>query len=255
MVELEQNLTNKLVEKEKLGQMLQTQSDEDMIEVLEKMVAESNKRKEEKMKSEEDEKKILEGMEIQLKERDDAHSERIKSLEMLMDEKKKQLLESSDMLREQLESVMKEKQQLSKQLAEIDSNGGNKPHEVEILQKIIDVKREEVNQLKAANNSLRLEMERLGMIEVQLQVEKQRSEEMTAVIDMKNDQLRQVLDQYDDIQHQLDIEIEAHLACQQELEKVQWEKDTFLNNSINVSSVIGSKSWKNLANQKVGGEC
>jgi len=250
LVQLEQNLTNHKLEREKLGQVLQTQSDEEMMEVLEKMVADSTVLRANTMQLEEDEKTVFDNMELQLKARDDAHSERIKSLEMLMAEKKKQLLESSNTLRGQLGTVLKEKQQLTKQLTQIEANGGNRPPEVEILQQEIDMKREEVNQLKAANNSLRLDMERHEMLEVQLQVEKQRSEEMTAVIGLKNDQLRQVLDQYDDIQHQLDIEIAAHLACQQELEKKQYEKDNFLNNSINVSSVIGSKNWKNLANQK-----
>ena len=39
---------------------------------------------------------------------------------------------------------------------------------------------------------------------------------MNAVINMKNDQLRQVLDEYDNVQHQLEVEVSVHLACQQE---------------------------------------
>jgi len=238
-LELEDNLRNHQHEKEKLGQILQTESFDDMMLVLEKMKTGTNKLKES------EENKMLDDIETKLKERDTAHSERIKSLELLMNEKEKQLLESSSTLKGQLEDAMNEKVDLTNQLSQLNTN-----NEVDNLQKMIDVKREEVNQLKAANNSLRLEMERLGVVEVQLQVEKQRSEEMTEVISMKNDQLRQVLDQYDEIQHQLDIEVAAHLACQQELEKIQWEKENFLNNTVNVSSVIGSKNWKNLANRK-----
>ena len=62
-------------------------------------------------------------------------------------------------------------------------------------------------QLRAANNSLHIDLERYNGIEVQLQVEKQKVEEMNSVIKMKNEQLRQVLDEYDSVQHQLEIEV------------------------------------------------
>ena len=42
-------------------------------------------------------------------------------------------------------------------------------------------------------------------------MEKQKVEEMNSVIKMKNEQLRQVLDEYDSIQHQLDIEVKRLL--------------------------------------------
>ena len=48
--------------------------------------------------------------------------------------------------------------------------------------------------------------------------------------EMTHEQLRQVLDEYDNIQHQLEIEVAAHTSCQQELEKIQWDKENFLIN-------------------------
>merc|ERR1719153_364733 len=96
------------------------------------------------------------------------------------------------------------------------------------LRMVLDMKKEEVDQLKAANNSLQLELERFAGLELQMQVQKQRSEEMDAVIKMKNEQLRQLLDEYENIEEQLEIEIASHLACQQELERSQFRKENFL---------------------------
>jgi hypothetical protein len=68
---------------------------------------------------------------------------------------------------------------------------------------------------------------------------------MNAVIRMKNDQLRQVLDEYDNVQQQLEVEVSTHLACQQELEKSKWTKETFL--------VENEKRWKDVTNQRRSG--
>merc|ERR1712133_257218 len=62
------------------------------------------------------------------------------------------------------------------------------------------------------------------------------------------DQLRQVLDEYDCVQQQLEVEVSAHLACQQELEKSQWVADTILNPE--QQSTARDKTWKNISNQK-----
>ena len=93
------------------------------------------------------------------------------------------------------------------------------------------MKNEVTEQLKAANNSLLLEM--------------QKTEAMKAVINMKNDQLNQVLDEYDNVQEQLEVEVSAHLACQQELETSQWSRQNFL--------VENEKKWKDVTNQKKSG--
>jgi hypothetical protein len=79
---------------------------------------------------------------------------------------------------------------------------------------VLDLKKDETRQLKAANNVLLLEMERFGGLEMTLQVEMQKTDEMNAVINMKNDQLKQVLDEYDTEQEQLEVEASAHMACQ-----------------------------------------
>merc|ERR1712002_25921 len=85
----------------------------------------------------------------------------------------------------------------------------------------------------------------MGGLEIKLQVQMQKTEEMNAVINMKNDQLRQVLDEYDKVQQQLEVEVSAHLACQQELEKSQWAKEAFL--------LENEKRWKEISNQKMSG--
>ena len=61
------------------------------------------------------------------------------------------------------------------------------------------------------------------------------------MISVKNDQLHQVLDEYEALQHQLEIEVASHLACQQELERVQWTSQAFLGEE---------KEWKNRQNKK-----
>ena len=107
------------------------------------------------------------------------------------------------------------------------------------------MKNEVTEQLKAANNSLLLEMESFGVLGLNLHVEMQKTEEMNAVINMKNDQLNQVLDEYDNVQEQLEVEVSAHLACQQELETSQWRRQNFL--------VENEKKWKDVINQKKSG--
>jgi len=248
----EQQLTSHQLEKKKIGELLQTESIEDMMVEIQKIVADANKLKEESDQCKVDE----ESLGNQMKERDLAHNERINSLEILMAEKERELLESSTQISEQLVGSKKEIEKLNKELEKY----GNTKHvedpkleqEEESLKLVIDIRKLELDQLKAANNGLRLEMERLGVLDQQLQVEKQNSSEMTALIDLKNNQLHQVLDQYDEIQHQLDIETAAHLACQQELEKVQWDMENVTNYSTE-NSLIGSKNWKNMTNRKESG--
>merc|ERR1712014_230572 len=96
-----------------------------------------------------------------------------------------------------------------------------------------------------------LEVDRFGGLEVKLQVEMQKTEEMNAVINIKNDQLRQVLDEYDRVQEQLEVEVSAHLACQQELERNQWVAESIL--SPPQQSPAREKTWKNLSNQVESG--
>lgn len=250
----EQQLTNHQLEKKKIGELLQIESMEDMMMEIQKIVTETSKLKEESEQLRINE----ESLGNQLKERDLAHKDRINSLEILMAEKERELLESSNEITKQLSHSKKEIKQLT---IELEKHRNTKSvedpklqQEEESLQVVIDMRKLEVDQLKAANNSLRLEMERLCMLEAQLEVEKEHCSEMTSVINLKNNQLHQVLDQYDEIQHQLDIETAAHLACQQELEKVQWGMNKITNYSAD-NKLIGSKNWKNMTNQKAGKEC
>merc|ERR1712106_1277902 len=161
-----------------------------------------------------------------------------------------QMLQSSNLLRQQLAAAKGEIQQLQRQLAQLDNNtnvlsSGSLEHGIDSLRMVLDMKRGEIEQLKAANNSLRLELERFCGMEMKLQIEKQKTEEMNAVINMKNEQLRQVLDEYDNVQEQLEVEVSAHLACQQELEKNRWDMETFL--------LENEKRWNDINNQKMSG--
>merc|ERR1712106_1116812 len=175
---------------------------------------------------------------------------RVRSLEIVMAEKERQMLQSSNLVRQQLAAAKGEIQQLQRRLSHLDNNkyvlsSGTLEQEMNSMRIVLDMKREDTKQLKAANNSLRLETGRVGGLEVKLQVEMQKTEEMNAVINMKNDQLRQVLDEYDSVQEQLEVEVSAHLVCQQELEKNQWDRETFL--------LENEKRWKEINNQKMSG--
>ena len=194
--------------------------------------------------------RMTKGVGRQLTERDNAHSERVRSIEIVMAEKEKQLLQSSNLLRQQLADAKREIQQLQRQLVQLESDKmmsakGSLDQEIDSLRMVLDVKKDETEQLKAANNRLMLETERFGGLDVKLQVQMQKTEEMNAVINMKNDQLRQVLDEYDNVQQQLEVEVSAHVACQQELEKSKWAKETFL--------VKNEKRWKEVTNQRRSG--
>ena len=222
----------------------------DIIESVEAVVREASAVREEVKQLKEERLTLGKSVGRQLAERDTAHSERVRSLEMLMAEKEKQLLQSSNILRQQLAAAQREVEQLRTQLVHLHSkedsqHGGSLAQEMDSLRIVLDMKKEEIEKLKAANNGLMLELERFGGLEVKLQVQLQKTEEMDAVINIKNDQLRQVLDEYDKVQEQLEVEMSAHLACQQELERNQWAKDNFL--------LENEKKWKEMKNQKVSG--
>ena len=219
----------------------------DIIESVEAVVREASAVREEVKQLKEERLALGKSVGRQLAERDTAHSERVRSLEMLMAEKEKQLLQSSNILRQQLAAAKREVEQLRTQLVNLHSEQhcGSLDQEMESLRMVLDMKKGEIEKLKSANNGLMLELERFGGLEVKLQVQIQKTEEMDAVINIKNDQLRQVLDEYDKVQEQLEVEMSAHLACQQELERNQWAKDNFL--------LENEKKWKEMKNQKVSG--
>jgi len=194
--------------------------------------------------------KMEESLARQLAERDRAHSERVRTMEIGMVEKEKHLMQSSNQLRQQLAAARQETHKLQRQVSLLEQDkqtvgGGYLEDEVASLRQVLAMRREEADQLKAANNSLVLELERLAGLEVQLQVQCQKVEEMEAVVGGKNEQLRQVLDEYDQVQHQLEVEVAAHLACQQELEKIQWSRENVLQEN--------AKRWKEISNQQKSG--
>jgi len=237
-------------DKEHLKTLFCCDDNDGIVESIQKMLGEASAVRSEIEQLKENELKMAAGIGRQLGERDTAHSERVRSLEIVMTEKEKQMLQSSNLLRQQLAAVKREIEQLQRQLEQLESdrnilNSVSLEQEMESIRMVLDMKRGETDQLKVANNIFRLEMERFGGLEVKLQVEMQKTEEMNAVINMKNEQLRQVLDEYDSVQQQLEVEVSAHLACQQELEKNQWGKETFL--------LENEKRWKEINNQKMSG--
>lgn len=233
---------------QRLSQLLGGETD--LVGQVERMVSQATERESELGRLKEDNLRMSESVAVQLRERDKAHSEKVRSLEILMTEKEKQLLQNTNTIRQQLAAARQEAQQLQKQVERSDSNKmrfeeGSLEQELESMLVVLDMKKEENDQLKACNNTLRLELERHSGLEIQLQVERQKTEEMNSVIKLKNEQLRQLLDEYDNVQHQLEIEVAAHMSCQQELEKIQWDKENFL--------IENEKRWKELENQKKSG--
>jgi len=233
---------------QRLSQLLGSETD--LVGQVERIVSEAAERETEVGRLREDNLRMSESVAVQLRERDKAHSERVRSLEILMTEKEKQLLQNTNSIRQQLASAKQEAQQLQKQVERTETHKrrfeeGSLEQELESMMVVLDMKKEENDQLKACNNTLRLDLERHSGLEIQLQVEKQKTEEMNSVIKLKNEQLRQLLDEYDNVQHQLEIEVAAHMSCQQELEKIQWDKENFL--------IENEKRWKELENQKKSG--
>jgi hypothetical protein len=248
LTEVNKTLTQYESEKTRLSQLFGSESD--IFSSVESVLKEAAEKKSEMDKLRVENVQLAEDVAVQLRERDKAHSERVRSLEIVMNEKEKQLLQSSNVMRQQLASAKLESQQLQKQIETSDCkqrrmDSENLEQELESMLVVIDLKKEENDQLRAANNSLQIDLERYSGLEIQLQVEKQKVEEMNSVIKMKNEQLRQVLDEYDSVQHQLEIEVAAHMSCQQDLEKIQWDKENFL--------MENEKRWKELQNQKKSG--
>ena len=187
-------------------------SEAELVETVQRIVQQAAERETEVGRLREENRRIAEDVAVQLRERDKAHSERVRSLEILMTEKEKQLLQNTNSIRQQLASAKQEAQHLHKQVEVAETKRrrfeeGSLEQELESMLVVLDMKKEENDQLKACNNTLRLDLERITGVDIQLQVERQKTEEMSSVIKLKNDQLRQLLDEYDNVQHQLDIEV------------------------------------------------
>ena len=106
---------------------------------------------------------------------DISQSEKIKTLEIEMAEKENQLLRTSNNVRGQLATAKEEVSHLSKEVERFEnyknmSESGSWQQEAESLQLVLEMRKQELDKLKAANNSLLLQLERLGVVEVQLQV-------------------------------------------------------------------------------------
>merc|ERR1712226_34137 len=146
----------------RLSQLCGGHTETDLVESVERIVNEAAERETEVERLKEDNRMMSESVAVQLRERDKAHSERVRSLEILMTEKEKQLLQNSNSMRQQLASAKQEAHQLQKQLEAAETKRrrveeGSLEQEVESMLVVLDMKKEENDQLKACNNTLRLD--------------------------------------------------------------------------------------------------
>merc|ERR1712106_1241227 len=182
----------------------------DILENVEKVMKEALAGRNEIDQLKEERLRMAEGIGRQLTDRDTTHAEKVKDMEAVKEEKEKQLFQSSSLLRQQLSAA-------EKQVKQLENSKPGTGEEILILRQVLDMKKVELDQLKAEKNSLTIELERFGRQELQLKVQKQSIEDMNGVIRLKNDQLGQ----------ELEIEVSAHLTCQQELEMSLVERENF----------------------------
>jgi len=200
-----------------------SKSEIDLVTHVEKLMREAKAMKDEVTELKTERLKMAESIGRQLTNRDSTHAEKVKEIEAVKMEKEKQLLQSSSLLKQELTAAKKQLKMLEGNSTGIE--GDRLEEELVSLRKGLNLKKNEVDKLKAEKNSMVLEMERVAKMEVEIKLQKQKIEDMTAVIELKNDQLGQVLDKYDSLQQELEIEVSAHLFCQQELEKSLVEKE------------------------------
>lgn len=229
----------------------------DLVEGVEKLVDAFKKGREETKLLKEEGTRMAECVGRQLVDRDSAHSERIKALEQMMGEKEKHLQRTATQLRRQLEEAQLQAEQLSireQQLLQVEVNRGlteqnSCQQEIDSLKIVLDMKREETDNLRSTNNHLTMEVEHYSGIELRLQEARSRVEEMTEVIHRKNNELRQLLEEYDGVQSQLEDEVRAHLSCQQELEKTQWTIENFVSKRVSGNSIPDNRKAEKISSR------
>merc|ERR1711862_260614 len=207
----------------KVLEVEETESEHDLVTHVEKVMKETKALKEEVTELKAERLKMAESIGRQLTDRDNSYAEKMKEIEAVRKEKERQLLQSSSLLRQELAAAKKELKMLERNKTGIEE--GKPEEEIVSLRKGLDLKKSEVEKLKAEKNSMVLEVERVDKMEVELKLQKQMVEDMTSVIKLKNEQLGQVLDKYDNLQQELEIEVSAHLSCQQDLERSLMEKE------------------------------
>jgi len=208
-------------------------TEQNLTEAVQKLVLKTKDAREQLSAAKRESSDLAEGIGRQLKERDRVHSEKLRAMETLMKEKERQLLLTANTLRQQLSAAKRGLQQLEFKEEQLLTEGSqvseeSLEQEVTSLRMVLEMRRVEVEQLRVANNCLMMELERCRQLELQLQQLAQRTEEMDAVIQNKNIEIRRLYDDQERLSHQLEIEESAHLACQQELERSQWSLETFI---------------------------
>ena len=100
---------------------------------------------------------------------------KVKDIEYEMQERENKLIKASNTVRGKLAQAKEEINSLTKELKRIETNksiteSGSWQQEAESLQMVAEMRKQERDQLKATNNTLSIELERLSVIELQLQV-------------------------------------------------------------------------------------
>merc|ERR1719312_1845767 len=115
--------------------------------------------------------KMAESIGRQLTDRDNSHAEKIKEIEAVRMEKERQLLQSACLVRQELAAAKKEVKTLERNKTGIEE--GKLEEEIISLRKGLDLKKSEVDKLKAEKNSMVLEMERVDKMEVELKLQEE----------------------------------------------------------------------------------
>jgi len=233
---LQADLNKEETTRRKIKDILGVNSLTDIADMLAAKVEESKSLQDTLDRLQEENKQFNEQIKKETDREETLHIDNSSELEKEVKERENNLLDTIKCLEKQLTVAKQEASDLTLKYAELQTNDStgmpSKLQEnVETLRSQLEEKKEEINQLTAWNNSLILESDQFKTNVLKFQVEIQKSEELKEVIKLKNNQMHQVLDAYDGLQASLDIEVAAHLACQQELEKAEWVRESFIEGS------------------------
>jgi len=220
--------------KRQLQELLGTDSFSDIPETLTVLIKERKSLQESVYRLKEETVQLCMKIEEEKDTKETFVNERINILETELKEKENKLMETAQSLKFQLEEAKKDAKDLTSKLEEIKCHNQDASilqKEVDNLQLQLSLKQEEINHLTTANNSSQMQLENMRILHKKLEVKRQKSEELQEVVRVKNLQLIQVLDKFEVLQHELEIEVAAHQACQQELERAEWARESFIQDS------------------------
>lgn len=139
-------------------------------------------------------------MDRQLEQRDQAHSERIKLLEQVMNDKDIEWVKRHESLQKELRNA------LTSSLLDTDREEATMKaleQEIESLHSVIDLRTEEIHDLRGKNQELNRRLERYFWLENELSKSKQKMEEMGMIIQGKIHSEQELLSMMDSLQNEL----------------------------------------------------